>query len=445
MIEKEEIQKLLSKGFDSELISLELEIPLEKVKQYAREIKVSKGVKKANNTNSMIYKGSSKSDIKIKQIRERYKKLYFKVDNVENKPQKQLEQQEIDIINSMIETVENMIKGMKGLPKREKVKIASSVLEKMKNIEKYQLSIQQAEKLKSLIDSEELDNLNIKKGNDDCIKMERKRIIRKLAEAIDIKQHKIESIEELSELDRKLTLEMMTESTIIVGSVKDRISRKIQKIKQQEVSMKLTNDIPMSIIEIITLLANGTVNIEKASVIIEEEARKRVESRPKTKFTLTEEQEKRQILIKIKKTIIEKANQYNIENPEVVIEQMKQLFGESQQQCVITVTKNLIARKKFEIAKSICYKFFSKDKEAEATEYRILRNEIKNAEISDMILRVINMEGTDEEQNRCFELIEKGLERGNIKLGAISLGKSEDGSRTITLADIWEDKEEIIK
>ena len=50
------------------------------------------------------------------------------------------------------------------------------------------------------------------------------------------------------------------------------------------------------------------------------------------------------------------------------------------------------------------------------------------------------MNGTYAEERAYFELIEKGLKMGNVKLGAISLGKSQDGLRTITLADIWTDE-----
>ena len=44
------------------------------------------------------------------------------------------------------------------------------------------------------------------------------------------------------------------------------------------------------------------------------------------------------------------------------------------------------------------------------------------------------------EEKEYFELIKKGLKMGNIKLGAVSLGESQDGLRTITLADIWTDE-----
>ena len=50
------------------------------------------------------------------------------------------------------------------------------------------------------------------------------------------------------------------------------------------------------------------------------------------------------------------------------------------------------------------------------------------------------MNGTEREERTYFELIEKGIKMGNIKLSAISLGKSQDGLRNITLADIWVDE-----
>ena len=47
-----------------------------------------------------------------------------------------------------------------------------------------------------------------------------------------------------------------------------------------------------------------------------------------------------------------------------------------------------------------------------------------------------------EEERAYLELIEKGIKMGNVKLEEISLGKSQDGLRTITLADIWTDEKQ---
>lgn len=153
---------------------------------------------------------------------------------------------------------------------------------------------------------------------------------------------------------------------------------------------------------------------------------------------MTEEQEKRQILIQIRTAIMEKADRYRIKNPEDMVLQIKQLCGGDIEQAVRTVVENLINRKDFETAKNICDRFSVKDENEQIKKYmRSLKNQIKNAEIGDIVLKGINMKGTAEEEREYFELIERGLKRGNVKLGAISLGKSQDGLRNITLADIW--------
>lgn len=104
--------------------------------------------------------------------------------------------------------------------------------------------------------------------------------------------------------------------------------------------------------------------------------------------------------------------------------------------------KNLSNAKEFESAKQVCDSFSSKDKENPMyLSIKRLRNEIRNDEISDVILKGINMNGTAIEESKYSQLIENVLKRGKVKLGAISLGKSQDGLRTITLADIWDDGE----
>lgn len=57
-------------------------------------------------------------------------------------------------------------------------------------------------------------------------------------------------------------------------------------------------------------------------------------------------------------------------------------------------------------------------------------------------MTAINMNGTLEEERAYIEFIEKCLKTGNIKLSAISLGKSKDGVKNITLADILKDENE---
>ena len=139
--------------------------------------------------------------------------------------------------------------------------------------------------------------------------------------------------------------------------------------------------------------------------------------------------------------LIEKSEQYHIDNPEKTILQIQELCDGELEQAIRTVVKNLTNVKDFERAKEVCNKFSSKDNESSLSAYiRKLRKQIRNEEISDIVLKGLNMNGTEREERTYFELIEKGIKMGNIKLGAVSLGKSQDGLRNITLADIWVDE-----
>ena len=224
------------------------------------------------------------------------------------------------------------------------------------------------------------------------------------------------------------------------------IENKILKINQQKAIDKIRNDVPENVELIIKSLAKGTLDINKADQIIEKEAEKRIESKSKNKFALTKEQEKNQILMQIRTGLMEKSEQYNIENPEKTIMLMEELNNGKIELAVRTVVKNLINRKEFEKAKEVCKKFSSKDKESSLSIYiRDLKKKIRNNEIGDFVLRGINMKGTPEEKSKFIELIEKGIRQKNINLDAVPLGKSQDGLKNITLADIWTDEKERIR
>jgi len=446
--EVEEIKKLIKNGFDLELISFELDIPIEEIRQCKLELETSNksGLVKTYSAREIIDSKNKYAHSKMEQMRERYKKLFFKSNNVEVKQPKELSKQEIELINSVITKIEEIVKRMKELSKEERRKVASAILTELKKIEDYQLTIEQAERLHFLLQSEELEKLSLSTTDkiDFYMNRNRRTIIRKLTEAVDIAQYQTEGLEELKILERKLTTKMQQSNQIVVGAVKSRIGSKISKINQQKAIDRIRNDVPIYIEYIIKELANGTLDIQTAKEIIDKEAKKRVESKTKTKFTLTEDQEKRQILIQIRTVLMEKSKKYHIENPETTVMQIHKLCDGELEQAIRTVVKNLTSIKDFERAKEVCDKFSSKDNESPlSTCIRRLRKEIRNDEISDIVLKGINMSGTEDEERVYFELIEKGLKIGNVKLGAVSLGKSQDGLRTIYLSDIWKTQEKV--
>ena len=444
----EEIKKLIKNGFDLELMSFELDIPIEEIMQYKLELEKTNKSKpiKTYSAREIIDNKNKQAHSKMQQMREQYKKLFFKVDKIEVKKPKELTKQEMELINSVITEIEEIVKGMKNLSKKERRKGANVILTEIKKIENYQLTIEQSEKLHFLIQSEELEKLNINKKDkiDFYINRTKRRIVKKLADAVDIAQLQTEGLQELKILEKKLTTKMQQNNPIYVGAVKRRIGNKILKINQKIIFDRIRNDVPTDIAFIIMEIANGTLDIEIANEIIDKEAQKRVEEKPKTRFSLTEEQEKKQILIQIRTVLMEQPEQYHIENPTVTIKQMQKLCGGGLEQSVRTVVKNLTCIKDFERAKNVCDSFSIKDNNNQIPKYiRTLKNGIRNAEIGDIALKGLNMRGTEEEDRAYFELIEKGLKMGNVKLSSVPLGKSQDGLKNIYLSDIWETQEKI--
>ncbi len=357
------------------------------------------------------------------------------------KTQRGLTEEEESGVNSVITDVEKMVEQTKKMQKNEIRENAELIIKEIYKIVNYPLTIEQLEKLYFLMASNTLQQLRrFRKDTIDLVIVKtRKMIIQKMAEAIDIAQSQTDEVEELKRLKRKITTEMTKMEPIIVGGVKRKIEGKIARLHQHEVLDKIKNDIPANIETIIRSLANGTLDIQEANRIINEEAKRRVDSKPKTKFSLNEEQERKQVLIQINTVLMEKAKKYQIVNPEASIKQAQELFGDGIEQTIRMVVMNLVGREKFEIAKEICNKY-SEEEEYFNGPMAMLRREVKNAEIGNMVLRGINMHGTEKEENEYFEMLEKGLKSGNVRLGSVSLEKSKDGLRNITLADIWVDE-----
>ena len=441
--EVEEIKKLIRSGFDLDLISFEFDIPIQQLRQLKKELenleaREKKGTIIAHNVPDKGKKKSKKTQSEMEQMRQKYRKFYFRSNEDIIKQPKQLSQRDIEVINKVIAVVEEKVEAIKGLSKKERREIAVTIiLPELKKVENYDLPIEYAERLNVLINSSELQGINVDISDkaDISVKATKRKMACQLAEAINFKQYDVEDIEELKILASKITVGMEREIPTLAVAVKNRIVSKISSIRQKNAIDRIKNDIPESIISVITALTRGKIDIEKACLIIDEESEKRLTGKPKTKFGLTKEQEKKQVLNQIKTVIAERADQYPIQDPKAVVLQIQQLCGGTIGQATAIVVKNLIARKDFETATSICDKYLGNDVGSLS-----IRNEIRNARIADLVLKGINMNGTVEEETAYFKLIEKTIKDEKVSLEAIALGKSKDGLRNITLANIWVNK-----
>ena len=444
-----EIKKLIKAGFDLELISFELDIPVEELKHIQEEMKIEEKILKSTtakryNAIEMIEKENEIIHLKMQQVRQRYDKLYLASDKEEVKKIEKISDEELKVIDSIIKNIEESIAKMNEQDKKEKRKTANIVLSQLKQIEQYQLTVEQAEKMNYLMNSKQLEKLRL--NANDHIEQYMKRygriMVKKLAEAVDIAQSQTQDLDELRVLKRKITNKMLQDNPIVVGTVKTKIENKILRISQQNARDRIRNNVSANVENIISDLAQGTLDIQLANQIINEEANKRMDSKPKTRFSLTKEQERKQILIQIKTCLMEKAEKYHIENPEITVMKIVELCDGNMEDAIRIVIENLIKVKDFERAKETCKQISEKKKgESFLATMKLLKNRIRNAEIGDIVLKGINAESLEEEK-MYFGLIEKGLKMGNVKLAAIPLGKSSDGLRNITLANIWETENE---
>lgn len=89
-------------------------------------------------------------------------------------------------------------------------------------------------------------------------------------------------------------------------------------------------------------------------------------------------------------------------------------------------------------------KFYYNQENADLGNIKPLRIKIINAEIGDIVSRMLKSDEKAEDQIEAFKLLEEKIKSKKINLKAISLGKSKDGLKDITLADIWNEPQKEI-
>lgn len=436
MLSKDKIKMLINKGFELDLISFEFNIPMEKINECKTELEAEK----KNRNELLIQNANNSAHISMEKMRQAYKTLYEGDAQTTSDKGIELSQEQLESIQTAMSKIEETIANMRGLSKQERRKSSNIVMQECRNLLRYPLTLEQYDKLNGLIKSTELDGLNLDFRDiaDKRIASLRREIFSQFIRTIDILQSQTENIEELKGLNKKITIEMITNNQMEVGAVTSKIQSKIVKLQQQAQVHKIKYSISPAIEEVIKELVNGNINIPNAKGVIEEEAKAKEAKRPKSNFNLTHEQEVKQILIQISNVIEERAEEYKIKNPEEAVLQLQELTGCSTFQAVRIVAKHFASRKQFKVAKRVCDIFYSDDRKSEFSKQILsIKREITREEIGDLVLKGMNIEGNYEQERLYLNMIRTGILDGKFKLSDIPLGKSKDGSRSITLSDIW--------
>ena len=402
---KEKIKKIIKRGYNLKLISAELKIPIEELEMYKNEIEKENQEKTTTNIitrkNTRIVRDSTpyNEHSRMLMLKDKYYKLYNKGSkNNFIAEKRKLTEQENDKLEKLFEKIKEELPEVTkveiGINKRKKyAKKFSIQLEENTDILPY---FDKIEEIYLLFEQKNLNNLDLfRTDNLDKMILKTRSITRRaFAKAVYEEAQSIDDIEMLKQF-----------------------LNKIKNIKSKGIAIE--------------------VNMEETNRIIDAEAKRRYENSPKNKFSLTEEKQRKQILVQLGKMLSTQGEKYKIVNPEATLELLQTLCEAKLEPALASVNDNLLSCYRFEEAKQLCKKYYGQN--PSNLSIKLQKNKVKNAELSYLILRGIREINSLTEEKELYELLKNGLEMGNVKPESIDLGTNQDGSMKITLADILDE------
>jgi len=197
MIRQNEIEKLIIKGFDLELIAFELDLPMEYVIECNRNIELR--TKLSKNYREKMEQIRNDAHLRMEKMRERYMELVSTIEQTDVAPKRFSPEPNSQLIETTIATIEETLNSIKELPKKERRKKAREILNSLKEIKEEPLTIEQAEKLKVFLEAEALKNIRIDEVDriEYYIDAEKTKVAIKLARAVEIAAEQTKDIPEL--------------------------------------------------------------------------------------------------------------------------------------------------------------------------------------------------------------------------------------------------------
>lgn len=228
-----------------------------------------------------------------------------------------------------------------------------------------------------------------------------------------------------------------------IGIADSNISQQIQKLNSQKTVYNLRNNIPSAVEKLVQSIANGTMNIEEANEIIAQEAERRVSLTEKSKFSLSKEQQERQVTIQVRTLLSERGDTYSIKDPNKALEQLSQLSKKDveKSQLFKIVAQNLLAQRRYDELSAFCDQYiklrrFDEVESEMSRSAREKKKEIAYKKIGDMVVDRIKSPSNKQEDEVFMKLLKDKLTEGNIAPTRIKLGRIKGGSKEITLAEI---------
>lgn len=407
-----QMKALIKEGISIEVLSTEFELPMNQLEQLRNLIiteQKKQQIDRIKNKYNLLYRASRKSS-----------------------SERSISKDDETSINQTIAEVQEQIDNNVICNLWLLMKICT----KIKNIKALNFSYEQAFEIYKLLNCEKIKQANLDQQAVYYKKQINEIINFKIAEAAKRRIEESEDIENIQRIKKDIC-SIDVKYDLVLASAKNLADRKINELRNSKAMENISFIKSEKLRNIIKNIADGTVNIEEAKNIIREEAQKKMATK-KTSLFWNQNNEEQTILYQMINLLKRKAINYPIQRPTETIKQLEQL-GIDLNQAITVVVNNMIERKEFKSARKLCnvYEFVAEKNNISVINLKKLKSDIRNAEVSDLAKKLLQLENTSEEDEIYFDTLRDIIAKEKIDLSKISLGTSSNGTAVITLERIW--------
>lgn len=354
-----------------------------------------------------------------------------------NKAQSEKERMAIEKILASMEA--KVAEAEKEMTKLERKPIMQAMYQEAKLLEPYQLTSTQAERFRKAMYGKAMDLYMHACGPEPHARMTRIQNVadRKMIGAIEAELEQTSDLQKLQSFSNQIN-SIQGQNAFAKDRLSGIVYRKITQIRNEQAIHRLYYEVPQEVEQIVAGIAAGKLDVAKANEMMDLLAEQKVAENPaKGRFALTQGQQKHQIQMQIRATLSKQAERFPIERPEATLRLLEELGIQETMLNLKAVIENQIARKKFVEAKAFCNVYGKVETDEGRASLYGIRNQIRNAEIGDLVLRGIQGQITPDGAAKFWDTLENGIRMGNVKMSQVILGKTADGKTDITLADVW--------
>ena len=351
----------------------------------------------------------------------------------------------IDTIESKMQEILNMTCKDKNDVQRQRYKV-SSMLKLFSDIDNIDLPIDLLQRVYSIFPTDQLHkvmDIHAKDG----IERKQGHYIIKYANAIGKQIEKTDDLEKLEKLFKTFS-SIFGKSNYAVSTIRSKILKKIQTIKLSKVEgvLRQSEDKASAVV---SMLMDPEVDIDTINQKVAEAADEYYENRMKVVNETDVNQRTAAVQAPTKEGSIRQIRFYIlneirngssfVDNADFMLQRM-QGISIDKNVAIHSLMESFIKDKKYDEAMKFAEGAYGRScNVVDRNSFKTYKKRIQYLEVADLIMKGINArERSIEDENKYYEMIQRGIEQAKLDPRLIILGKTEDGHKSITYADIAE-------